>query len=375
MDYIVRSKSVITGKSSLKNVFTFKNFPVFIGCTERPNTNDLLADLSFSICPDTGVIQLDKVLPLDVVYSQYHSEAIGKTWTEHHLAFVDFIAQFGPKNVLEIGGSNGFIGSQYLTKITNALWTIIEPNPSPGINPQIKVIPKNFDKNLEIEINEIDAIVHSHVFEHMYYPKEFLSLISQNLADNQYHLFSVPNLYEWLKSKFTNCLNFEHTIFLTEYLIDYLLSIYGFSIIEKKYFNNHSIFYATKKTKPYSINFISKYDEYLKIFNDYIVFLKDKVLIYNREINNYQGKVYLFGAHVFSQVLLSLGLNENRISYILDNSLTKQDKRLYGCNLFIKSPEIIKEDKHVMVILNAGAYQEEISQQLKGLKKNISIIE
>lgn len=375
MNYIVRDKSVITDKENLKPIFTFKNFPVFIGCTEKTFDTDLKADLSFAICPETGVIQLNKVLPLDVVYSQYHSEAIGKTWTDHHLAFVDFISQFKPKNVLEIGGSNGFIGKNYIDKVEGSNWSIIEPNPSPDIDSRIKVIQKIFDKNIKIENDSIDAIVHSHVFEHIYYPKDFLSLISSNLANNQYHLFSVPNLYEWLKSKFTNCMNFEHTIFLTEYLIDYLLSIYGFKIIKKDYFNNHSIFYATQKTNPYSFNFESKYDEYLKLFNEYIEYLQNKVKKYNNEIKEYEGKIYLFGAHVFSQVLLNLGLEEDKISFILDNSLIKQEKRLYGYNLIIKSPEVIKNDKNATVILNAGVYQDEIKNQLRLLNKEVIILE
>lgn len=312
MDYIIRDKSVITDKENLKPIFTFKDFPVFIGSTEKIIDTDIKADLSFAICPETGVIQLDKVLPLKVVYSQYHSEAIGKTWTDHHLAFIDFINQFKIKNILEIGGSNGFIGKNYLDRVANSSWSIIEPNPSPDIDLRIKVIKKIFNNNIKIRISNIDAIVHSHVFEHIYYPKDFISLIYNNISYDQYHLFSVPNLYEWLKNKFSNCMNFEHTIFLTEYLIDYLLSIYGFKIVKKDYFYKHSIFYATLKTTPYSFKFVSKYDEYLTLFIKYIEYLNNKVEKYNNEIKSYNGKVYLFGAHVFSQVLLNLGLNESK---------------------------------------------------------------
>ena len=48
-----------------------------------------------------------------------------------------------------------------------------------------------------------------------------------------------------LKRKYTNCLNFEHTYFITEPYVDYLLSKNGFRLIEKQYFKkDHSIFFA-----------------------------------------------------------------------------------------------------------------------------------
>lgn len=364
MNYIPRNQSVLTDKKKLRPLFTFKNFPVFIGCTDQPQSTDILADLSFAIEPNTGLIQLDKVLPQEIVYSQYHSEAIGKTWTDHHLALVNFISQFHPNNILEIGGSNGFIGTQFLTQNPNSTWTIVEPNPSPDINPKIKVIAKPFNQNFSVNLPNLDAIVHSHVFEHMYHPKVFLNLISNLLSPQKYHLFSVPNLYEWLKNKYTNCLNFEHTIFLTEYFIDYLLSLYGFSILKKENFNNHSLFYATQKGEPYPFNLVSKYDEYSTLFNDYIQSLQQKVDFYNQKITPLSEKVFLFGAHVFSQVLLNLGLKEDKIKNILDNSQLKQEKRLYGYSLTVKSPEVIKNYPKPTVILNAGTYQQEITNQL-----------
>ena len=49
---------------------------------------------------------------------------------------------------------------------------------------------------------------------------------------------------EMLKRKYTNCLNFEHTVFITEPYVDYLLSKNGFKLIDKEYFKeDHSILF------------------------------------------------------------------------------------------------------------------------------------
>ncbi len=60
----------------------------------------------------------------------------------------------------------------------------------------------------------IIAIIHSHVFEHVYYPDEFIGHISSFLNNGQNLIFSLPNMEEMLKRKHTNCINFEHTVII-----------------------------------------------------------------------------------------------------------------------------------------------------------------
>ena len=61
----------------------------------------------------------------------------------------------------------------------------------------------------------------------------------------------MPNLNEMLQRKYTNCLNFEHTIFLNEEYLEFILNKYNFEIVKKQKFkDDHSIFYSCiKKNK------------------------------------------------------------------------------------------------------------------------------
>ena len=43
-----------------------------------------------------------------------------------------------------------------------------------------------------------DAVVHSHVFEHIYEPVSFLNTIRNKIAKDTIHFFSVPNLQKYL---------------------------------------------------------------------------------------------------------------------------------------------------------------------------------
>ena len=91
-------------------------------------------------------------------------------------------------------------------------------------------------------------------------------------------------------------------------------------------------------------------------------------------MSDFPHKVFLFGAHVFSQYLLSFGLDQSKICGILDNSPLKIGKRLYGTNLSVFDPKIIIDDD-VGVILKVGSYRNEIIAQLKTINPNVTIFE
>jgi 2-polyprenyl-3-methyl-5-hydroxy-6-metoxy-1,4-benzoquinol methylase len=375
MKHIDRIQSVITDNKSLQPLYELKNFPVFIGVTEQPIQDDLFADMSWNICTVSGVIQLNPLLPPEIIYSSYHSEAIGNIWEEHHIEFIKFSAPYSGNNILEIGGSNGFIAESFIKQYPGKKWTIIEPNPNFMGTDKIRVI-KDFFNNKFLN-NSYDTIVHSHVIEHIYYPKYFLNDICNSLNDGEYHIFSIPNLKSYLENKFTNTINFEHTFFLTEYLMDYLLSVHQFEIVSKKYFKQHSIFYATKKNseiKPKKL--INHFFQYKELYLQFIEFYKVEISRLNYLMDNFEGRIYLFGAHIFSQFLLYSGLNSHHIYSILDNSQLKIGKRLYGSNLKVSLPKSIQMvNSNIAVILKAGEYQQEVKNQLQELNSNITIWE
>ena len=131
MEYIERKKCVITGAMDIEPLYQLKDFPVFIGCTAEPQENDIFADMDWGISKSSGIVQLLRLLPLKVVYSSFHSEAVGKIWKDHHDLFANFIIEnVKGESVFEMGGSNGSLAVNVVKsgKISN--WLIVEPNPN-----------------------------------------------------------------------------------------------------------------------------------------------------------------------------------------------------------------------------------------------------
>ena len=149
--------------------------------------------------------------------------------------------------------------------------------------------------------------------------------------------------------------------------------VIGFKIAKAQKFQNHSVFYYAVKSRKQ----ILPQPTFKKNKNDYLLmikFYKNKIKKINQMIKKHDGNIYIFGAHVFSQFLINFGLEINRISYVLDNSYLKTNQRLYGYNLHIKKPEIIKKDFKPLIIAIVGQYKKEINSQIKSLNKSAKII-
>ena len=151
MNCISRDKDVVLGKVDLEDLYTIKDFPVFMGCVDSEADQDVKSDMSWKISTSSGAIQLNPVLPLDVVYAMSHgSGTVGDTWKQHHKAFSEFVIKYEPNNVLEIGGLHGELAKNCLDVNPNLKWTIIEPNPSIPKTLPVNVVKGFFDDTLYI---------------------------------------------------------------------------------------------------------------------------------------------------------------------------------------------------------------------------------
>lgn len=366
MDLIERTKCVITGIGDLEPLYSFAKFPIFMGCLDQDEAADLKQDMSWWISRGSGLIQLKQLLPLDVLYPESHGAgAVGTLWAKHHMAFAQFLRKSAPSSVLELGGAHGILAKEYKA-FENIPWTILEPNPSPVDGCDARFI-KGFFDDIFVYSDLFDTVVHSHVFEHIYEPDQFMLHLSGFMDAGKHLVFSLPNMQVMLERKYTNCINFEHSVFLAEPYIEFLLAKHGFRLLSKEYFmDDHSIFYATVRdlsVKPIALQ-QGLYESNKQLYLEYILYHEGLITELNRRMNETSQPVYLFGAHVFAQYLIELGLNIGRINCLLDNDNKKHGKRLYGTSFTVKSPKILGEIASPVVILKAGVYNQEIKDDI-----------
>ena len=74
MEKINRSNCILDNSSPITDLYTFKNFPINMGCTDQDREKDLFADMVWGYSAN-GIVQLKELLPLEVLYSDSHSPA------------------------------------------------------------------------------------------------------------------------------------------------------------------------------------------------------------------------------------------------------------------------------------------------------------
>jgi predicted SAM-dependent methyltransferase len=360
--------------SNLDNIKIVENVPIKLTCYSIPTYDS--SELSFSKCNSCNTIQLDKLIPLDILYSSSHNyTSCGSVWEKYFDLFVSYIKSISiNKNILEIGDPSGKIA---LKLNDYNKWIIVEKNKNSKIifNEKITFIEQFFDDDFIIN-DKIDIIVHSHLFEHIYEPNKFLKKCYDVLNDNGEMFFGVPNMQHFTETNICPFLGlfFEHTIFLNKENINYLLNKNNFKIIKIIDYEKHSIIYHCKK-----IIDNNNFNNNFKITNYYDNFEKSIIIYYefakkcNNIIKNTNKDVYIFGASYNSQLLISFGLEMKNVKGFLDNCKEKQDKFLHGYNIKIYDPSIIK-NKNSIIILKNGYYTNEILKQIYEFNINTEVI-
>jgi len=372
---VARPRCVLTDADDLEHLATLKEFPVSMYCVPSEFEKvEWHTDMEWCISKSTGCIQLKQLIDLNILYDDQHeSGAIGGTWLKHHQEFCEFVDSFGVRTALEIGGGHGHLAKFYTEKNPSSTWMMVEPNMPDWLKgeteyPQILPIEGWFDESFQLPEHaptDIDAIVHSHTFEHMYDYHGFLRAVLAHRP--KYHIFSVPYQEAWMRNAWQNCIMFEHPQLLTPASIEYLMGCHGFVLDSKKTFGNeHSLFYAFRlQDEPAAIPAPpAEYEANKTLFQNWHSVSKVYVDDVNQKTARHpnQEAIYVFGAHIFTQYLVGFGLKVDSLAGILDNAQSKQGKRLYGLPLMVQSPQILKDVEGPAVVLRAGAYQEEIKR-------------
>jgi len=356
----------------LNNIYKLENVPIKLVCTPNPEFG--FEELSISKCVQCRTIQLDKLIPLDILYSTSHNyTSVGKTWEGYFNLFCDVVqTNIIGKNILEIGDPSGKIATR-LDKYSK--WFIIEPNKNNKIdfNENIIFIEGFFDEKFHIKQN-IDLIIHSHLFEHIYEPNQFLRKCYEILDVNGEMVFGVPNMEYIAEQELCPYLGvfFEHTIFLNKENISYLLLKNGFEIVKIIDYENHSTIYHCKKNSivipsiPFALS--KNYEDvFFSTIENYQRFV-------NKCNNLIDTTFYIFGASYNTQYILALGLDCNKVVGILDNCKEKQGKYLYGYNIKIYEPSVIKGDGSSIILKN-GYYIDEILKQILIINPDTNILQ
>lgn len=212
-----------------------------------------------------------------------------------------------------------------------------------------------------------DVVLHTHCMEHMQDLHAFLSAIVSHLRPGGMMVFVVPDMRRMMEYGMTSTVHFEHSIYLSDRYVEYLLGQYGFSVLEKEgYCDGHSLIYAARLTgEAAEVSLDGMYEENRALFQRYHDAHVAQMAEWSARLESDPRPCYLFGAHISSQLFAAFGLNLGRVRAILDNSPVKIGQRVMGIDKEVLPPSVLKDAGPAIVILPRTPYAEEIKEGIR----------
>ena len=324
-------------------LFQINKLPLSICTRTTLKIQDNEKLIQANICINNNKIELLPIIPEEDIYLEQHNASEGSTWKNHNILFAQFVKNTTPTKIFEIAGGSGNIFKRYTDIIP---WTIVDLNPTIKSNSNLNVLCKKFTYS---DLNNCETVIASHFFEHIANHEEFLLELKGKNVKN--FIISIPNMLEYLKSNFP-VLHFEHPVLVTDNYINFLCNKTGWSIVRKQLYKKHSIFYHLQPAKKE--HSLEKYciDNDISILTSFFTYINNRVNFLQKY------KFYFFGAHFPLYYFLSAGLSEKNILGVIDNDPNKQNKRMYGLNIFTHNPTDIPAGSNVCV--DMGPYTKEI---------------
>jgi hypothetical protein len=297
-----------------------------------------------------------------LLYSFVHNNTYETpTWKQHHETFSRFVLDNIEKtSLLEIGGASGYLAQKLLAEEKNIQISILDLAKQPEFKIPIKYIEANCETFDFTQIAPSTPIVLSHVFEHLYNPRKFLTNVKK--ANIKKLILSVPTMEVCLSKKFLSFLHVEHTYYCSTEHIMRMMAEAGFACSSKQSFREHSTFFCFDKKESIEVTPYADPDILIRQFREYY---SERDTLYKSIV--LEKNTYIVPAGHYGQLIyFLLESQKDKILGFLDNDNSKVGKRMYGTDKYIYPMNILKthQDTTICVLLNAGPYIKEIKHQM-----------
>jgi hypothetical protein len=340
-------------RGELETLYTVPNTPATCAPTTMPPETDHVHDMIVGHCTRCGCVQLKTLNDPELLYSQSHNEtADTPTWRDHHRAFAEFVRAQGVQSLTEIGGSSGSLYRHLPPDLSYTCMDLCEPsNPAPFVRANCETY----------DFSGTDCICMSHVFEHLFNPREFVEHISPFVTTV---ILSIPNMTHLLSLGSLSIVFNEHTYFVDAEWMTWLFARCGYTLRSSLNFRTHSLFLCFEKTSEAVELPIVPRVEIGKTMKT----IHAEMMSRCSNLSIPEGSFIAPAGHM-GQLLYSLA-RPSSLRGFLDNDRSKQGKRVYGTPHTVAPMQALAGLDRPTVYVNAGVYTDEICAQLQGINNS-----
>ena len=380
----------VCGGTSLERVFTQATHSIV-------GIGDIGYQHQINVCCDCGFVLAAPLLQEETIlryyenFSNYELHHFASELSADHQAVVSRQVQLLSRRfetgfkgkALDIGCSMAYA----LSLFKSQGWDVVGIDPSDWCIRQSKAlygvdVKKGFiSEDLLDDVGPVDAIILSHVLEHLVDPDKALALIRNTLSDGGVLNIEVPNLmhHVHLPGYFT----FEHVNYFTPVTLTNLAQRAGFEVETLDQFDNagfkssYPAMGATLRKTNKSFSLVNDVVAARAVMQDYRLHVADTLARLNDRIDHAlrhtrPGRLAIWGAGIHtSQLLCDTVLAGVHLQCIYDNNSKKAGQALSGVPIraFPADPEDAKDEVDG-ILISSLASEDEIFDQLRPLQSH-----
>jgi hypothetical protein len=333
-----RTQCVICDHDAFTTLISYPDFPATALSTNQPREADTRIDFTILACNRCGCPQLQFLVDPAVLYTdEYTTVNFSPTWKRHHDAFADFVKTNLPTpRILEIGGNAGAL----MTRLPGLDYSVLDMFRHKDLPASVTFVQGNCES---FDYTGHPTIVLSHVFEHLYHPREFVASVRRGGVQDVF--LAIPNFDTELGTAEINVLNTQHTFYCDAQHMKYVFAKHGYTM---NAYHSHEC--PVVPTHMMHFKYVGCQAIALPIL-DVATKMADLHAAYARQIPAVTSDaVYVSPAGATGQMLwYHLKQRGVTIRGFLDNSVERCGKRLYGTDRVGYLPSSIQSLSEVFV--------------------------
>ena len=349
------------------------------------------------VCDNCFLVQVETYQSLDEIFSEdyVYFSSVSTSWLEHCKLYAEqVIGRFNlglNSLVIEIASNDGYLLQFF--KERNIPCLGIEPTRSTadvckkkGIETLVEFFDEDVAKRLEKDNRKGDLMIGNNVLAHVPNLNGFVRGLKINLKFRGVVTLEFPHLIRVVERNEFDTIYHEHFSYFSFYAVKHLLEFHGFEVFDVEELSTHGgslrvfLKHRGDKTKPVKnsvrelyekemalgINQLKFYEGFQEKAND----IKNRFLKYIID-EKMKGKgIVGFGAAAKGNTFLNYcGIKSDIISYVVDDTPTKQRKFLPQSRIPVVPREVLIKDKPDIVVILPWNFRDEIIRKLEFVKE------
>jgi SAM-dependent methyltransferase len=361
---------------------------------ERESTPDALYPLHARVCDSCLLVQVDRVVPPEEIFSDYaYFSSYSESWLEHCRNYArQMTSRFalGPNSkVIEVASNDGYMLQYFVEAGIPVLG--IDPAANVATAAQARGVPTEVAffgaktaARLRARGEQADLLAAKNVLAHVPDINDFVKGVTALLNPNGVFTVEFPHLLNLIKEVQFDTIYHEHFSYLSLLAVARVFDCNGLRIFDVEEVPTHGgslrVFACHKAAVHRETSNVAKMrdkelaarldrPEGYEGFDARVRKVRADLLGFLRQAKASGKTVAGFGAAAKGNTLLNYcGIRRDSISFVADRSLAKQGKLLPGSRIPVKAPEAVFAARPHYVLILPWNLREEIARQLAGIR-------